>query len=87
MKVKSLSRVQLLATPWIAAYQAPLPMGFSRQEYWSGVPLFSPFHVLAIVNRAIMNIGVHVYFRIVAFSGHMATSGIPGSYAFLFMAE
>ena len=39
MKVKSLSRVQLLATPWIAAYQASPSMGFSRQEYWSGVPL------------------------------------------------
>ena len=42
MKVKSLSRAQLLATPWIAAYQAPLCMGFSRQEYWSGVQLPSP---------------------------------------------
>ena len=42
VKVKSLSRVQLLATPWTAAYQAPLPMGFSRQEYWSGAPLPSP---------------------------------------------
>ena len=42
MKVKSLSRVQLLATPWTAAYQAPPSMGFSRQEYWSGVPLPSP---------------------------------------------
>ena len=41
MKVKSLSRVQLLATPWTTAYQAPPPMGFSRQEYWSGVPLSS----------------------------------------------
>ena len=39
VKGKSLSCVQLLATPWTAAYQAPLPMGFSRQEYWSGVPL------------------------------------------------
>ena len=37
--MKSVSRVQLLATPWTAAYQAPPPMGFSRQEYWSGVPL------------------------------------------------
>ena len=37
--VKSLSRVQLLATPWTAAHQAPPSMGFSRQEYWSGVPL------------------------------------------------
>ena len=42
MKVKLLSHVQLLATPWTAAYQAPLSMGFSRQEYWSGVPLPSP---------------------------------------------
>ena len=42
VKVKSLSRVRLLATPWTAAYQAPLPMGFSRQECWSGVPLPSP---------------------------------------------
>ena len=41
-KVKSLSHVRLLATPWIAAYQAPPSIGFSRQEYWSGVPLPSP---------------------------------------------
>ena len=38
VKVKSLSRVQLFATPWIVAYQAPPSMGFSRQEYWSGLP-------------------------------------------------
>ena len=37
--MKSLSHVQLFATPWTAAYQAPPTMGFSRQEYWSGVPL------------------------------------------------
>ena len=42
VKVKLLSRVWLLTTPWTAAYQAPLSMGFSRQEYWSGVPLPSP---------------------------------------------
>ena len=42
VKVKLLSRVQLLATPWTAAYQVPPSMGFSRQEYWSGVPLPSP---------------------------------------------
>ena len=42
VKVKSLSRVRLLVTPWTAAYQAPPSMGFSRQEYWSGVPLSSP---------------------------------------------
>ena len=39
VKVKSLSHVRLLATTWTAAYQAPPSMGFSRQEYWSGVPL------------------------------------------------
>ena len=42
MKVKSLSRVQPSATPWTAAFQGPPSMGFSRQEYWSGVPLPSP---------------------------------------------
>ena len=43
VKGKSLSRVRLSATPWTAAYQAPPSMGFSRQEYWSGVPLPSPY--------------------------------------------
>ena len=42
VKVKSFSRVQHLATPWTAAHQAPPSMGFSRQEYWSGLPLPSP---------------------------------------------
>ena len=42
VKVESLSCVWLLVTPWTAAYQAPPPMGFSRQEYWSAVPLHSP---------------------------------------------
>ena len=42
VKVKLLSRVPLPVTPWTAAYQASLSMGFSRQEYWSGVPLPSP---------------------------------------------
>ena len=42
VKVKSLSRVWLLVTSWTAAYQAPPSMGFSRQQYWSGVPLPSP---------------------------------------------
>ena len=40
--VKSLSRVRLYVTPWTVAYQAPLSMGFSRQEYWSGLPFSSP---------------------------------------------
>ena len=42
VRVKSLSHVRLLVTSWTAAYQAPPSMGFSRQEYWSGVPLPSP---------------------------------------------
>jgi len=42
VKVKSLSHVRLLVTPWTAAFQAPPSMGFSRQEYWSGMPLPSP---------------------------------------------
>ena len=42
VKAKSLSHARLLATPWTAAYQASLSMGFSRREYWSGVPLPSP---------------------------------------------
>ena len=44
VKVKLLSRVWLLATPWTAAHQAPPSMGFSRQEYLSGVPLPSPIY-------------------------------------------
>ena len=44
MCVQSLSHVRLFATPWIVARQAPLSMGFSRQEYWSGLPFSSPVH-------------------------------------------
>ena len=46
VKVKLLSHVRLLATPWTAAYQAPLSVGFSRQEYWSGLPLPTPNSLL-----------------------------------------
>ena len=42
VKVKSLSRVRLFATPWTVAYQAPPSTEFSRQEYWSGLPFPSP---------------------------------------------
>ena len=44
VKVKSLSRAQLLATQWTVAHQAPPSMGFSRQEYWSGLPLSFLLH-------------------------------------------
>ena len=46
VKEKSLSRVRLLATPWTATYQPPPSMGFSRQEYWSGVPSPSPIYII-----------------------------------------
>ena len=58
VKVKSLSRVRLLATPWTAAYQAPPFMGFSRQEYWSRVPLPSP-----ILDTSEQQISLIRYFR------------------------
>ena len=48
VKVKSLSHARLSATPWTADYQAPPSMGFSRQEYWSRVPLPSPLTHLTI---------------------------------------
>ena len=51
VKVKSLSRVQPSATPWTAAYQALMSMGFSRQEYWSGVPLPSLLHLVRCVYK------------------------------------
>ena len=42
VKVKSLSRVQIFATPWTVAFQTPMSMGFSRQVYWNGLPFSSP---------------------------------------------
>ena len=56
VKVKSLSHIRLLVTPWTAAYQAPLSMGFSRQEYWSGVPLPSPHVKLIIFKRIVIEV-------------------------------
>ena len=51
VKVKLLSPVWLLATPWTAAYQAPPSMGFSRQEYWSGVPWPSPENSIEVPQK------------------------------------
>ena len=59
VKVKSLNRVRLLATPGTAAYQAPLSMGFSRQEYWSGLPLPSP--CFSRVNCIYLSAGMCVF--------------------------
>ena len=50
--MKSLCRVRLLATPWTAAYQAPSSIGFSRQEYWSGLPLPSPMPRVKVIYYA-----------------------------------
>ena len=57
VKVKSLSYVRLLATPWTAADQAPPSTGFSRQEYWSGVPLPSPMH-RAMLSKSLIQFSV-----------------------------
>ena len=59
MKVKSLSRVQHLA--WTAAYPAPPSMGFSRQEYWSGVPL--PYGLMTALNRR-ASVAAHALLKI-----------------------
>ena len=52
VKVKSPSHLRLFTTPWIAAHQALPPMGFSRQEYWSGLPLPSPWLTLGSIKTA-----------------------------------
>ena len=62
VKVKSLSGVWLFATPWTAAYQALPSMGFSRQEYWSEVPLPSP-NVLCIYRKLCLQVGSAFWLR------------------------
>ena len=59
VKVKSLSRVWLCATPWTAAFQAPPSMGFSRREYWSAVPLPSPLERLDVSNKDLSLSTIH----------------------------
>ena len=66
VKVKPLSRVRPSATPWTAAFQAPPSMGFSRQEYWSGVPLPSPK----------VDLGNHNLYRIGYFSRPIFKSAV-----------
>ena len=80
VKVKSLCRAWLSATPWTATHQAPPSMGVSRQEYWSRVPLPSPFHVLAIVKSTERNTGAHASPSGMVFSNYIPSSGTVGSY-------
>ena len=69
VKVKSLSRVQLLATSWTAAYPAPLSMGFSRQGYWSGVTLPSPIiHIVGFKSTFLLFIFYLSHFSFLIFS-------------------
>ena len=64
MKVKSLSHVQLLATPWTAAHQAPPSMGFSRQECWSGVTLPSSLGRLVPFNLLMCSGVIQILFHV-----------------------
>ena len=73
MKVKSEREVAqscpTLATSWTAAFQAPPSMGFSRQKYWSGVPLLSPlshtnFHILLQQSSLYIYVSIHIYIHI-----------------------
>ena len=61
VKVKSLSPVQLFATPWTAAYQAPPSMGFLRQEYWNGLPLPSLFTTLKVTKKTDWSVWIAQY--------------------------
>ena len=65
VNVKSRSRVWLFATPWTAAYQAPPFMGFSRQEYWSGVPLPSPIFIARILESGNAKVYLQKWIRCV----------------------
>ena len=81
MKVKSeiaqlLSRVRLLATSWTAAHQAPLSMGFSGQEYWSGLPLLSPKNLGCIAQ---MRQGGNSHRQLMDSSGMMKSDNPPAA--------
>ena len=74
LKVKSLSHVRPLVTPWTAAYQVPPPMGFSRQEYWSGVPLPSQvylptYHLSSFLTYLAIYLNVNMYIMFIVLFG------------------
>ena len=64
VKVESLSSVRFLATPWTAAYQAPPSIEFSRQEYWSRVPLPSPIYMYILIILLKLNILMYFFFNL-----------------------
>ena len=74
LKVKSLSHVQLLATPWTTAHQAPPSMGFSRSEYWGGVPLPSPW--VSCIDRQMLY-HCATWEAICVFREHLFSSAAP----------
>ena len=78
VKVKSLSHVRLLATPWTAAHQAPPSMGFSRQEFWSGVPLLSPFNCTHDDNNEEEDFVLCVLYTIRLGKGSIIVSAVHG---------
>ena len=81
VKVNSLSRVQLLATPWTAAYQAPQSMGFSRQEYWSGC------HCLLLVNGNCMHQTIDLRSELKHHSSRWVRRSKMGDFTHLFSVE
>ena len=94
--MKSLSHVRLFPTPWTAAHQAPPSMGFSRQEYWSGVPLPSPLGICRSALRVIWMLscwGCKVITQCLATENnclytaglpHCRLQGCPGSFSHVF---
>ena len=75
--MKSLSCVRLLATPWTAAQQAALSMGFSRQEYWSGLPLSSLMLALGVCVCVCVCVYIYIYLFIYLFIAFIALRYVP----------
>ena len=80
--MKTLSRVRLFKTPWTAAYQPPPSMAFSRQEYWSGVPLPSPCSRLKDLK---CQEGGHVFRVILVSAGYRICKCFPSLWSFYFL--
>ena len=81
VEVKSLGCLWLLAIPWTAAYQAPPSLGFSRQEYWSGVPLPSPLEWLVNV-FSLGGMVLRMFLLVVGFCLHWGVSACAGIFQF-----